>query len=534
MKVIVTFSGGKDSLASLLWVRNNLTKDFITIFCDTGWEHPLTYKYIEEIREQLGLNLITVKSKKFDGMADLAKKKSRWPSSQRRFCTSELKTIPMIDYILDEVNDDILIIQGIRASESAKRAEMSKQCTYFKYYVQPYGKDKHGKDKFHTYRRKDVLAFREKHADDLLRPVFDWSAQQVIDYILENGVQPNPLYRMGYKRVGCYPCVMASQQDIYNISVQDTERINYIAKLEQRLNSSFFSPDKISSKYYQGDYPLIREDEDVGEKYYLSDMKIEWLEKHSAKTGNAFHKFTGTDKACCITSTAEVKNNLSTNYVCVAMRGRNPDNPSNRTSGIHTEQRIEPNMDGKTNCLTSVQKDNLILQRPRGNNQGGEFTEKAPTLTSNHWEQNNLLMKRINQLNISDESNGRQPYQQNRVFDIDGISPALMNGHAGQTINVLIKNKRIKDNLRRTDDKSLTLRATSYKGAESNGMTLVKNGEYRIRRLTPTECARLQTIPDWYKWQCSETQQYKMLGNGWTVAVVSHILQYLKFKTLQS
>ena len=53
----------------------------------------------------------------------------------------------------------------------------------FKYYVQPYGKDKNGKDKYHTYRRKDVLAFRKKYADDLLRPVFDWSAQQVIDYI---------------------------------------------------------------------------------------------------------------------------------------------------------------------------------------------------------------------------------------------------------------------------------------------------------------------------------------------------------------
>lgn len=53
MKAIVTFSGGKDSLASLLWVRNNLTKDFITVFCDTGWEHPLTYKYIEEIRDRL-------------------------------------------------------------------------------------------------------------------------------------------------------------------------------------------------------------------------------------------------------------------------------------------------------------------------------------------------------------------------------------------------------------------------------------------------------------------------------------------------
>ena len=257
MKVIVTFSGGKDSLASLLWVRNNLTKDFITVFCDTGWEHPLTYQYIQDIRDRLGLDLVIVKSKKYDGMVDLAKKKLRWPSSQRRFCTSELKTIPMIDYILDEVNDSILMIQGIRAAESSRRAEMSKQCTYFKYYVQPYGQDKKGKGKYHTYRRKDVLAFVAKYADDLLRPVFDWSAQQVIDYILDNGLEPNPLYRMGYRRVGCYPCVMASLQDIYNIVVQDTQRLNYIADLEQQLSSSFFGPDKIPPRYYRGEYPLI-------------------------------------------------------------------------------------------------------------------------------------------------------------------------------------------------------------------------------------------------------------------------------------
>lgn len=49
----------------------------------------------------------------------------------------------------------------------------------------------------------------------------------------------------------------------------------------------------------------------------------------------------------------------------------------------------------------------------------------------------------------------------------------------------------------------------------------------RIRRLTPTECAHLQTIPEWYTWQCSETQQYKMLGNGWTVEVIKHIFSYL-------
>ncbi|QIG64575.1 hypothetical protein HNL35_40 [Bacteroides phage HNL35] len=50
----------------------------------------------------------------------------------------------------------------------------------------------------------------------------------------------------------------------------------------------------------------------------------------------------------------------------------------------------------------------------------------------------------------------------------------------------------------------------------------------RLRRLTPTEAARLQTVPYWYKWECSDTQQYKMLGNGWTVAVIYHIFSFIK------
>lgn len=54
------------------------------------------------------------------------------------------------------------------------------------------------------------------------------------------------------------------------------------------------------------------------------------------------------------------------------------------------------------------------------------------------------------------------------------------------------------------------------------------HGDFRIRRLTPTECSRLQTVPDWYKWECSETQQYKMLGNGWTIKVIEHILKRIK------
>ena len=257
MKIIVTFSGGKDSLAALLWARENLAKDFITVFCDTGWEHPLTYEYIEEIRQKLDLNLVTLRSKKYDGMADLSRKKKRWPSTRARFCTDELKNKPVIDFLLDEVKDDFIVIQGIRAAESASRAQMQAQCTYFKYYTQPYGTDKKGKPKYHTYRRREILSLVKEHAADVLRPVFDWSGQQVIDYILSQGLEPNPLYRMGYKRVGCYPCIMASQRDILNISRQDPERIDYIARKEVELHSSFFGPDKIPSGFYKRDYPVL-------------------------------------------------------------------------------------------------------------------------------------------------------------------------------------------------------------------------------------------------------------------------------------
>lgn len=53
------------------------------------------------------------------------------------------------------------------------------------------------------------------------------------------------------------------------------------------------------------------------------------------------------------------------NMCIVAMRGRNPDNPSDRTAGIPTEQRLEVNVQGTSNCLTSVQKDNMVLEKPK-------------------------------------------------------------------------------------------------------------------------------------------------------------------------
>lgn len=227
-------------------------------------------------------------------------------------------------------------------------------------------------------------------------------------------------------------------------------------------------------------------DETVDDKYYLSDEYVQKLlayNKRQEENGNGFkaifHK--ETEKMCTLTVGGRSVKDL----ICVAQRGR-----AYRGEPQHFE--ASPN-DGKTNCLTTVSKDNLIMQRPRGFNKGGLFSKKSPTLSANSWQQNNLLVKQtdgIKQLNPSRESGGTQPYQQNRVYDSEGKSPALMNGHGGQTINTLV-------------------------------------GGLIVRRLTPTECARLQTIPEWYKWNVSETQQYRMLGNGWTVEVIKHILSFL-------
>lgn len=48
-----------------------------------------------------------------------------------------------------------------------------------------------------------------------------------------------------------------------------------------------------------------------------------------------------------------------------------------------------------------------------------------------------------------------------------------------------------------------------------------------LRRLTPRECARLQTVPEWYEWIVSDTQIYRMCGNGWTVKVIEYILSHV-------
>lgn len=215
-------------------------------------------------------------------------------------------------------------------------------------------------------------------------------------------------------------------------------------------------------------------EKEVPEKYYLSDKMLNYFDKRAANfNAGKVNIRAETDKAttlCASMSSCDISDNFvldtklkpkesqtkancftaggnsgglhsDMDLICVAMRER----------GENNDQQLEPNYTGKTNTLTSVQKDNLVMCLNESNSQS----------------------QRV-QLNA---------------------------------------------------DKSVCISGEGGGGGAKTGLYKFEN---RIRRLTPTECARLQTIPEWYKWGCSDTQQYRMLGNGWTVQVIAHILSFLK------
>lgn len=163
---------------------------------------------------------------------------------------------------------------------------------------------------------------------------------------------------------------------------------------------------------------------------------------------------------------------------CLAVRGRiNPESGRN-------EQMAEFRQDAKTNCLTSVEKDNLI------------------------YEVGDLLRKEGDSIKIA-----------------EATQKGYVEVNPGECFNATQPNSKTRRGRKIDDgDKVATLMT---KGPESLLYEGRVGGRIKIRRLTPTECARLQTIPEWYKWECPETQQYKMLGNGWTVDVIKHIFKFL-------
>ena len=230
----------------------------------------------------------------------------------------------------------------------------------------------------------------------------------------------------------------------------------------------------------------------VDEKYYLSADKVEKLttqikEKEVSNTircggGSLDGKHTW---------------DIVVEPLCAASRGRNPENPSDRTSGSPTEQRLEINYSGCTNILTSVQKDNYVVEPfiaddTQGFDDVRYYDNYSPTLRSERSGLKVFEPKVIQVGNIVSTGNWNNP-QIGRVYSIEGCSPTLNTCGGG-----------------------------SHEPKITEG--------YRIRKLTPRECWRLMGVKDEQFDRLhgiSNSQLYKLAGNSIVVDVLESIFRNL-------
>ncbi|HZK00825.1 MAG TPA: DNA cytosine methyltransferase, partial [Tissierellaceae bacterium] len=219
----------------------------------------------------------------------------------------------------------------------------------------------------------------------------------------------------------------------------------------------------------------------------------------------------------------------------VASRGRNPSNPSDRTVGSTTEQRLEPNSQGLCNTLTTVQKDNLVLE-PNELKFVGGIGEKD-------W--------------VGDGKEYSRNYPQgNRVYDVSGIacSQTAQGGGIGSVTGLYLEEKtanelqlftnlkggkwnKIHESARRVYDEEGIAPTIPTCGGGNIEPKVQTN--YRIRKLTPKECWRLMgfTDEDYHKARQaledrfyngkdrSNSQMYKMAGNSIVVDVLEAIFK---------
>lgn len=255
--------------------------------------------------------------------------------------------------------------------------------------------------------------------------------------------------------------------------------------------------------------------------------------------------------------------------VCVASRGRNPENPNDRTAGAPTEQRLEAKTDGKTNTLTTVQKDNYIAEPLPYENTGEALTIKKnlPDIVKKLGYVP-AIFNAYNRVEIKDKShtltaggsyvtgscacNILEPVRPmnyplesvefrdagvvahldmpgshdilKRVYGENGKSPTITAQGGGNVepkvfSNVeLVKLTKEPPFVYEVKDGRIYIHGNSYP-------IKLPDGFYIIRKLTVTECKRLQTVPEWYEFPVSNSQAYKMLGNGWTCDVITHLIK---------
>ena len=239
MKHVVGFSGGVDSQACAGWVLDHFPKEDV-ILCNSdagGNEHPLTTEHIKWYSENvhpvvmvkpLIRDLASVgtgnggtgeRRREYDEnaemtFADLAYIKGRFPSRKAQFCTEFLKLRPQQRWLKENLDPSEAYIRyaGVRRDESHSRSKL-------------------------TERQWDDFFDCE-----LVRPIIDWNKLQVFEYIKNRGEKINPLYTLGFNRVGCAPCINSKKEDIRNWHQRYPEMIDKIREWEKQVGRTFFAP----------------------------------------------------------------------------------------------------------------------------------------------------------------------------------------------------------------------------------------------------------------------------------------------------
>lgn len=273
-ELVICVSGGKDSSALALWLffESGLGNPKHLVFCDTGHENPVTIKHVNDLAIRLGkpLNIATSGF----SFVELCEKKQRFPSTRARFCTEELKVKPTakwLEYAVDTglIEGKPVVVQGIRADESSSRSQL------------PEWQDEN----------KGYGPGQQRSAYDcpIWRPILKWSAQDVFDCHKRHSFEPNHLYKLGVKRVGCWPCIHSGRADLRAAFEADPGLLDRLREYERRVSeaskrgaNSFFASNK--TPHYYHDKVFTNED---GQSWtYASiDAIHRWVFGNDAQAG---------------------------------------------------------------------------------------------------------------------------------------------------------------------------------------------------------------------------------------------------------
>lgn len=228
IKIVVPISGGKDSQACLkIALQEYDNSEILGLFCDTKFEHPLTYLHIEQMRDIYNVNIKTICA---GNIPDKVLKHNMFPMGGARFCTDQLKIQPSIKFyknLFEQQGNGFEIWLGMRAQESIQR---KKKYNSF--------------ENNEIYLPNDIMTSFPKYLGDMgIRiklPVVDYSLFEIFNLL--DGFY-NPLYKKGFSRVGCFPCLAAGDADKFkSFTFDETGRKHHriVIDLEKQIGKSVY------------------------------------------------------------------------------------------------------------------------------------------------------------------------------------------------------------------------------------------------------------------------------------------------------